>query len=227
MPESSTPSVIISPERFQLVPNVSEDCTLEVTNVGFEPVMYRFLTTNPNRYVVKHSKGVIRGNSSSKVVVVLNKRHLMTDVPPGTTVLKDDFRMDCAVVSPKDVIEPRGANVLQLLKERKETDKAAVLKKMVRVHVVLNAHTAAVGNKLGDGVSRDATAATGSINEPNSFSGSAGSGQRMSVRDLEKNTLDERNRRRECGQESLSKGKVAGLVAAVVFAALAMWWIAM
>lgn len=231
---SSPPNVIITPDKFQLVVGVNEDCTLEITNVGYEAIIFRMLTTTPSRYVVKNTKGVIRGNSSGKVEVALNRMHYRERVDPGVTRLTDDFRLECALLDPKDVVEPRCANVPQLIKDKKEADPQSVLRKLVNCRVVLN----------GEPTNRSSTQDAGATPQKGAESAAAqaktaadpkdavDARKPMTASEMEQNTLQEKNRRKEVAkaERSAATARPRGMAVKVVLAvaalvlAVAMWW---
>lgn len=142
----SVPNITVTPEKFQLVLGVNNDITISITNVGFEPVLYRLLTTAPERYVVKHTKGIVKGNSATKITISLNPKKVLAAAQQQqqpSPIIKDDFRLEYAVQGADDVIEPRNGNVPQLIKEKKAANPSAVLKKMLRCHVLLDSADAA------------------------------------------------------------------------------------
>lgn len=91
--DTSAPNIVVQPEKFMLIVSVNEDCNVQVTNVGFNPVIFRVLTTGQDRYLVRHTKGYIKGNESAQFTISLNRQHLFDNCPPDTKVLKDDFRV--------------------------------------------------------------------------------------------------------------------------------------
>ncbi|CAD2220431.1 MSP (Major sperm protein) domain containing protein, putative [Angomonas deanei] len=135
----STPSLLITPERFQLVLGVNEDCSVELNNVGYEAIIFRLLTTSPDRYIVRHTKGVIRGNSSMRATIALNRNYKFEEENKnGVKVVKDDFRIEYTLLGENDVIEAKFNNVPALIKEKKNESPASVLKKMIRCHLLLD-----------------------------------------------------------------------------------------
>lgn len=184
----SAPSITVTPEKFQLVLGVNDDITISLTNVGFEAVIYRLLTTAPERYIVKHTKGVIKGNSTATISITLNPKHVTPAVEQqqaagGGKVIKDDFRLEYAVQGADDVIEPRANNVPQLIKDKKAANPSLVLKKMLRCHVLL-----------------DAADATSSVTNPSSVGGGEAANRdniRMSAKEMQENTWLEKNKRKE------------------------------
>ncbi|CCW64585.1 unnamed protein product [Phytomonas sp. EM1] len=140
-----TPNVIVSPDKFKLVFGVNEDCTLELTNVGYDAIIYRLQTVAPDHYVVKHAKGVVRGNSATKIIITLNQRRIQEYDKSMTAakIFKDDFLLECALLGENDVIEPRYANVSQLIKDKKTENPGSVLRKILRSQIFLDTSAAA------------------------------------------------------------------------------------
>lgn len=213
----SVPNIILTPEKFQLVPGANEDCTLELTNVGYDPVMYRLLSTAPLRYVVRHTRGVVRGNSSAKISIMLNRKEkLCSDEQEsaGLAYLKDDFRLEYATLGDKDVVDSRCHNVPQLIKSRKEANPTAVFKKMIRCHVLLNASAAAATR---GGAAAGAAALDGSksnsaeqrIGEAASADGTVGR-RGMTAKEMEQTTLEEKKRRNDGGAVNRQSGSSSG-----------------
>ncbi|CCW66702.1 unnamed protein product [Phytomonas sp. Hart1] len=135
-----TPNVIVSPGKFKLVLGVNEDCTLVVTNVGYDAIIYRLQTVAPDHYVVKHAKGVVRGNSTIKIIVTLNQRSIQQydKNTAAAKIIKDDFLLEYALLGENDVIESKYANVSQLIKDKKTEDPSSVLRKILHSHIFLD-----------------------------------------------------------------------------------------
>lgn len=134
---SSTIALTVAPESFSLVPHVSEDCSIQISNLSFVPVMFRLLTTSPGRYLVQSSRGVIQPCSSETVNISLHAA--------VTSNCHDDFKLEYCPVGPDDVIDPRMHNVVDLIKMNKNGNR----KKIIRCRVVLQENSgaaAAAGN---------------------------------------------------------------------------------
>lgn len=215
----SGPNIVISPEKFQIVPNVNEDCTIELTNVGFQPVIYRVLTTAPQRYLVKGTKGVIKASATARVTVTLNTRHLRDMESTNTAGVRDDFRVDYALLGEKDVVEPRNANVPNLLRDKKAADPAAVQRKIIRCQVVLDpAARGAASSRSGGGAAPEAPAAMAA----------AAAAAGMTPEEMQRHTLDEKKRRQEVHQAAGSKqggSRDKLMILAVVLALVAGLWL--
>lgn len=234
---SATPNVIVTPERFQLILGVNEDHTLELNNVGFDSVMFRLLTISPERYIVRHTKGVIKGNSTAKVTIALNRSFFAeaaaqsgADAP---AVYKDDFRMEYCFVGEKDVIEPRSANVPQLIKAKKADRSATVCKKTFRCHVLMRSDA-----PVPETPARSATSGTGNNSNVNSplqqqqqqqaaSREAASSPGGAGMNPMEADTLREKNRRKEVmgGQsqkQSSGNRNMSKLIMAVAVAVLVL-----
>lgn len=214
------PNVIVTPERFQLAVGVNEDCVIEITNVGFEAILFRLLTTSPNRYIVKHTKGVVQGNSTVKVVVTLNPANIVEETG---SKLKDDFRIEYAVLGKSDVVEPRLTNVAQLINAKKAEDKDAVLKKMLRCHVILESNPTSSG-PTGGGSHAVMAPAPRAGSEVEGVAG----GRRMTTKEMEATTLEKKRRREGDGavhasrRPTLTTRRVL-LVIAALTVALGVW----
>ncbi|TPP42830.1 MSP (Major sperm protein) domain family protein [Leishmania donovani] len=118
------PNIIVNPEKFELVLHANEDCTFELTNVGYEAIIYRVRTTAPLRYYLKHSKGVVKGNSSAKITIFLNQKTFAEGLPVGVRYTKDTFRWN-------DVIEAHGANLANLIQKKKDANASSVVQKYI------------------------------------------------------------------------------------------------
>ena len=121
----------VVPDAFQLIPSVSEDCTIQITNISFVPVMFRLLTTTPSRYLVKSSRGVIQPCSSETVNISLHQ-HVEEKC-------SDDFKLEYCALSSTDVLDAKMNNVADLIKA---TPKEQVHKKLIKCKVVIPAGTA-------------------------------------------------------------------------------------
>lgn len=227
---SQLPNIVIAPEKFQLVVGVTEDCTIELTNVGYETVMYRMLTTARNRYFVKHTKGLIRANSTSQVVISLNRNHLLDDTAPDVKILKDDFRVECAYVGENDVLEPNLQNVPQLLKDRKAADPQSILRKMLRCHVLLDASeqgNGAAGGQRGGRGTRVASPGNKAGQEGAAAAGAApplaGGGHKMTAQEMEVNTLLEQKKRKGGSSEGALSNTRIMVALALVLAVVAVF----
>ncbi|EPY27019.1 hypothetical protein STCU_05962 [Strigomonas culicis] len=186
----STPNLIVNPEKFELVAGVSEDYTIELTNVGYDAIIFRLLTTSPDRYIVRHTKGVIRGNSSMKVMVSINKQYVQDHQHDDTKIVKDDFRVESALLEESDIVEPRFANVPQLIKEKKNAHPENIVKKMIRCHLRLDAAATGTSPSVG----------SAPASRPNAEAASAApakaAGTAMTAKQMEANTLREKTNER-------------------------------
>ncbi|KPI83675.1 hypothetical protein ABL78_7285 [Leptomonas seymouri] len=236
--DSTVPNIIINPEKFELALQANEDCTFELTNVGYEAVMYRVRTTAPLRYYLKHSKGIVKGNSSAKVTIFLNRKHFTEGMTPGQRITKDTFRVDCAALGEHDVVEAHGANIANLIKKKKDANAASVVQKYIYCRVLLES----------EGGQADASAAAGSAGRAdrtstaniNMAAGAGGDGspadrdpssqgsnrRNMTPKQMEQNTLKEKRRRNDGGEAIVRGGHTAlirmGIVAVLVLV-LAIW----
>ncbi|ORC84297.1 uncharacterized protein TM35_000461160 [Trypanosoma theileri] len=225
---TSTAAVIVTPEKFRIVSHTKEECVLQVSNVSFETVLFRLLTTCPERYLVKPTKGVIKPNASITATIVLNP----AAVNEGDADVKhDDFRLEYCVMRPNDVIGPRCTNVPTIIKSRKEEDRRLVHKKLLRCILQLSPDAA---EKRG-GTTRSTTgerrreaeeyrdsrgSAGGSLSPANTMpdstyltggsspspsaaaAGAAVSGStKTDLRELEQNTLAAKNKRQMAQQQ--------------------------
>ncbi|KEG09487.1 hypothetical protein DQ04_05131020 [Trypanosoma grayi] len=228
-------AVIVSPERFQFTPRVKEECVVQVTNVSFETVLFRMLTTSPQRYLVKPTKGVIKPNASVNIVIVFN---VSVAKKEGNPFLKsDDFRLEYSIMRPTDVIGPHCSNVVAIVKERKAANRRLVHVKTLRCTLNLpeedealaadaNADAAAAARGTSERQQSpegaETEAAVASLGSPErrdtSANGSASAGvAKMDPRELEQNTLAAKNRR-QLAQQQKKNNKLL----LIVFGALAV-----
>lgn len=234
--DSAAPNIIVNPERFELAIHANEDCTFELTNVGYEAVIYRVRTTAPLRYYLKHSKGVVKGNSSAKVTIFLNRKHFSEGATPGQNFTKDTFRVECAVLGEQDVVEAHGANLGDLIQKKKNANPAAVVQKHVYCRVMLEAETAAGDSAAAGSVNAAGRASAGHHHSEGANrdsgagedAGAEGGGSRksMTVNEVVENTLKEKHRRSDGGQRVVRGGHTAlirmGIVAMLVLV-FAIW----
>ncbi|RNE97974.1 hypothetical protein TraAM80_09041 [Trypanosoma rangeli] len=129
VPTTTTAALILSPDKFNIVPYVKEEFVVQITNVSFETVLFRMLTTSPLRYSVTPTKGVIKPNASIRVTVMLNRSRLEEEEVQGGF---DDFRVQYCVIGPNDIIDSNCANVPGIIKARKAADKSQVHTKKFR-----------------------------------------------------------------------------------------------
>ncbi|KAH9586300.1 Major sperm protein (MSP) domain [Trypanosoma melophagium] len=137
---TSTAAVIVTPEKFRIISHTKEECVLQVSNVSFENILFRLLTTCPERYLVKPTKGVIKPNASITATIVLNPTALANET--DLDVKHDDFRLEYCVMRPNDVIGPRCVNVPNIIKARKQEDRRLVYKKLLRCTLELTSGAA-------------------------------------------------------------------------------------
>ena len=121
-------SLTVTPESFQLVPRLSEDCTIQLSNISFAPVMFQMRTTAPDRYLVKPSKGIISPNMTECICVSLRSA-----VEESST---DDFRIDYCALPADAVVSSRCANVPDLIRSVPKSER---LHKIVKCTVQLMA----------------------------------------------------------------------------------------
>ncbi|KPA77642.1 putative mitochondrial hypothetical protein [Leptomonas pyrrhocoris] len=236
--DSAVPNVIVNPEKFELALHANEDCTFELTNVGYEAVIYRVRTTAPQRYYLKHSKGVVKGNSSAKVTIFLNRKHFAEGVQPGQRFTKDTFRVECAVLGEQDVVEAHGANLANLIQKKKDANAAAVVQKYIYCRVLLEAEggqenaadSAGEAGRTSTTNTTNAAAAAGVAAEGGPAGDNAGAegGSRkgMTAKQMEQNTLKEKRRRNDGGQ-SVVRGGHTGMIRMGIVAVLVLvfaWW---
>lgn len=131
---SSTSTVLsVYPEDLSITTVVGVEpadnvkTTLQLSNVSFKAVMYRLKTTAPKRYVVKPSKGVIRSNGTETIQI-----QLCTSLDAS---VKDEFRLEYAIVEDGDNVGPKYENVADILAAK---GKVAKFKKDIScaVHVL-------------------------------------------------------------------------------------------
>ncbi|KAG5511084.1 hypothetical protein GH5_07290 [Leishmania sp. Ghana 2012 LV757] len=231
--DASAPNIIVNPEKFELVLHANEDCTFELTNVGYEAIIYRVRTTAPLRYYLKHSKGVVKGNSSAKITIFLNQKTFAEGLPVGARYTKDTFRVECAVLGEQDIVEAHGANLANLIQKKKDANAASVVQKYISCRVLLDAGDskdgaagAAAGKARGAG---SGGAAAGGNAAARGGEDSGSSGRRgMTAEEMEQNTLNEKRRRNKKSSSQLYvRGSRAGIIRIVIIAAVvalfAMW----
>lgn len=242
--DSAVPNIIVNPEKFELALHANEDCTFELTNVGYEAVIYRVRTTAPLRYYLKHSKGVVKGNSSAKVTIFLNRKHFAEGATPGQRFTKDTFRVECAVLGEQDVVEAHGANLANLIQKKKDANANAVVQKYISCRVLMEPEGGAA-DAAGGAADRTSAKNNNNANTNNSTNGGAaagagsdgspageeagaegGSRRGMTAKQMEQNTLKEKHRRSDGGQSVVRGGHTAmirmGIVAVLVLL-LAVW----
>ncbi|KAG5485541.1 hypothetical protein LSCM1_07628 [Leishmania martiniquensis] len=231
--DASAPNIIVNPEKFELVLHAHEDCTFELTNVGYEAIIYRVRTTAPLRYYLKHSKGVVKGNSSAKITIFLNQKTFAEGLPVGARYTKDTFRVECALLGEQDVVEAHGANLASLIQKKKDANAASVVQKYISCRVLLDTGDSKDGVAGAEAGKARATgsggaAAGGNVagrgGEDNGSSGRKG----MTAEEMEQNTLNEKRRRnRRSGSQLTVRSSRAGFIRIVIAAAVvvlfAMW----
>lgn len=90
------PKISVSPEEFT-IKNGSE-ATLQLTNVCFKPLMYRLLSTAPEKFHVANRHGVLVSGSTITVRIGI--------VAGGMDEkLKEEFRLEYCFVRPTDNLE--------------------------------------------------------------------------------------------------------------------------
>eukprot|EP00796_Vickermania_ingenoplastis_P012031 gene12031-8284_t len=133
-------NIFLSTQRLQLFPGAQTSATVDITNVGQAPVMFRMLTTCPSRYSVMNKRGVIRPNAVTHVVISLNDSE-DNGIPQASAesreFIKDTFLLEYATVGPNDVVAPDNTNVTALLAQKKKTGEAS--SKMISSRVYLRA----------------------------------------------------------------------------------------
>lgn len=107
----------VSPESFQLSPGAVDEFSVLLTNVSFERVMWRIMSTAPDTFVVKPSKGVIEPSMTEPVCVALAKGAIV-----GSSA-SAQFQLEFCAVEEGDRIDARGSNVSALIKSRKPEKK--------------------------------------------------------------------------------------------------------
>ncbi|KAG5506647.1 hypothetical protein JIQ42_06900 [Leishmania sp. Namibia] len=230
--DASAPNIIVNPEKFELVLHANEDCTFELTNVGYEAIIYRVRTTAPLRYYLKHSKGVVKGNSSAKITIFLNQKTFAEGLPVGARYTKDTFRVECAVLGEQDIVEAHGANLANLIQKKKDANAASVVQKYISCRVLLDAGDskdgvagAAAGKARGAG-SGGAAAGGNAAARGGEDSGSSGR-KGMTAEEMEQNTLNEKRRRNKSSSQLTVRGSRAGIIRIVIISAVialfAMW----
>nr|CCC95853.1 unnamed protein product [Trypanosoma congolense IL3000] len=134
----AVPAVIVTPDRLQMTVRKKEECLVQITNISFEKVLFRMLTTTPERYLVKPTKGVIDPSASASILITLSPNTARGNETSDLTT-SDDFRLEYCFAGPDDFIEPRCANVPALIKGKKQQDRHTVHSKTVRCTVDLTA----------------------------------------------------------------------------------------
>ncbi|KAK7198729.1 MSP (Major sperm protein) domain containing protein [Novymonas esmeraldas] len=247
--DSGAPNIIVNPEKFELVLNANEDCTFELTNVGYEAVIYRVRTTAPLRYYLKHSKGVVKGNSSAKITIFLNHKTFADGLPAGARYTKDTFRVECAVLGEQDVVEAHGANLANLIQKKKDINAASVVQKYISCRVLMDGAGGKDGAAAaGDGTSRTAADKAGALGggarasagsdgaarggSPAGEEAGASGRKGMTAEQMAQNTLNEKRRRNNNsagGGQVTQRGQHTGLLRAIVAAAVvvvfAVWMV--
>jgi len=90
------PKISVSPEEFT-IENGSET-TLQLTNICFKPLMYRLLSTAPEKFHVANRHGVLLSGSTITVRIGI--------VAGGMDEkLKEEFRLEYCFVRPGDNVE--------------------------------------------------------------------------------------------------------------------------
>lgn len=90
------PKISVSPEEFT-IENGSET-TLQLTNICFKPLMYRLLSTAPEKFHVANRHGVLLSGSTISVRIGI--------VAGGMDEkLKEEFRLEYCFVRPGDNVE--------------------------------------------------------------------------------------------------------------------------
>lgn len=90
------PKISVSPEEFT-IENGSE-ATLQLTNICFKPLMYRLLSTAPEKFHVANRHGVLLSGSTISVRIGI--------VAGGMDEkLKEEFRLEYCFVRPGDNVE--------------------------------------------------------------------------------------------------------------------------
>ncbi|EAN99904.1 hypothetical protein C3747_3g105 [Trypanosoma cruzi] len=223
VPAPTNAALIVSPEKFNIVPYVKEEFVVQITNVSFDTVLFRMLTTNPLRYLVKPRKGVIKPNASISLTVMLNRSNLNEEEIHEEY---DDFRIEYCVIGPNDVIEPHCANVSDIVKARKVEDKRQVHLKKFRCRLEPSAKAqkrqSGAENAKSSPLPSAATERPASPRQTESSNPSAVAAK-MDPRELEVSTLAEKNRRAMAQKEKEWKTKTA-IVLAVLFVLLGMWF---
>ncbi|RHW67652.1 MSP (Major sperm protein) domain containing protein [Trypanosoma brucei equiperdum] len=148
--KTAAPSVIVTPDRLHMTAKRKEECLVQITNISFEKVLFRMLTTTPERYLVKPTKGVIEPSASASVLITLSPTTARGEDVSDVNAT-DDFRLEYCLQEPEDCIEPRCTNVPALIKEKKQQDRRLVHSKTVRCTVDLTA----VNGKWGEVRLRD------------------------------------------------------------------------
>ncbi|CBZ24262.1 conserved hypothetical protein [Leishmania mexicana MHOM/GT/2001/U1103] len=224
--DARAPNIIVNPEKFELVLHANEDCTFELTNVGYEAIIYRVRTTAPLRYYLKHSKGVVKGNSSAKITIFLNQKTFAEGLPVGVRYTKDTFRVECAVLGEQDVIEAHGANLANLIQKKKDANASSVVQKYISCRVLLDAGDGKDG-AAGSGRAAAGGDAAGRGSGPAGEDKSSSGRKSMTAEQMEQNTLNEKRRRNVSGGQLAVRGNhmrpLRIVIAAVVVVVFAMW----
>ncbi|ESL10219.1 hypothetical protein TRSC58_02051 [Trypanosoma rangeli SC58] len=225
VPATTTAALILSPDKFNILPYVKEEFVVQITNVSFETVLFRMLTTSPLRYSVTPTKGVIKPNASIRVTVMLNRSRLEEEEVQGGF---DDFRVQYCVIGPNDVIDASCANVPGIIKARKAADRSQVHTKKFRC--ILEECPKAPSKPVRAEHTRASTLpsvpAEGTpVPQKRADSSSPhAAASKMHLRELEANTLAEKNRREQAQkQESLKNKIMVALLVAVSAAILGFW----
>ncbi|RNE96197.1 uncharacterized protein Tco025E_09788 [Trypanosoma conorhini] len=223
---TTTAALIVSPEKFHIVPYVKEEFVVQLTNVSFETVLFRMLTTNPLRYSVTPTKGVIKPNASIRVTVMLNRSRLEEEEEALGGF--DDFRVQYCVIGPNDVIEPSCANVPDIIKARKLVDKNQVHTKKFRCMLD---ESPKAPNKPSSAERTDTSPLASVPTEGTAISPKPAEtlsplvpAAKTHLRELEVSTLAEKNRRELAQkQNSLKKKILLALLVALAAVLLGTW----
>lgn len=225
VPNTTNAALIVSPEKCAIMPNVKESFDVRITNVSFETLLFRLLTTNPQRYLVRPRKGVLKPNASVGLTVTLNREEFKRN--PSAFGTQDDFRVDYCVMHPGDVIEPRDSNVPQIIKTRKREAAGQVHHKRFccRVDAPPAASQNAAKNDARNSpaalaVNRQRLATPESPANTRTSSG----GSRMTSRQLEASTLAEKNKRQVVEQQKAMRKKAMVVMAVALIVLLIGLW---
>lgn len=121
----------VIPDSLQFAPKLSEDNSIQLTNVSFKPILFRVRTTAPHRYVVKPSKGVVQSNKTEIVNI-----HLSDNAGETTEEIADEFCIVYCELADGEVVAPKGANVPDLIKSRPKSD---LSKRVIKSFIAVSA----------------------------------------------------------------------------------------
>ncbi|KAG8348707.1 hypothetical protein TRVL_00489 [Trypanosoma vivax] len=238
--ESISPAtVVVTPSSLHLVAGAINECVVKVTNVSEDTLMFRTLTTTPERYLVKPTKGIIKKNTTVSVLIMLNMAAI--DGETGLQANSDDFRIEYCVLTPNDVIEQRCANVPAIIKARKQEDRRLVHSRTLRcVLDWQSAGSTAVDFRDGDKdkikfVSQAQKDEVMSLSDRQSNSstvmdniavqqGGGAASARTDVHELERNSLNSKNMREFVQQKQAVRRKQILFAAFVVTVMLLCAW---